>query len=495
MKIVTEFSKHAQDFADILKSTYHGGYGIETGAGMLSAWYAEDGIHLARGTSAEHAADAQVISWVGAARRVNELLEEGRFATNVEIDEAPGFERRELAQSLLYLARDLTEKADERGYLSMILDGYIGRAFDDQVEQIAGLLAEPATRGPLIEEFRQFVIAWRSEPDLLRFPRLCQPASLMNRLNELNLPRHQYHSDMTELPQVRSRITEDEIAHVFSGASEDRKLRVYAFWQQNHTAKEKEKFIKDQYGIGGHSDALSRNFDSWLDYEGKGMRFRKQDCGTIEERWSKVVRRLDDLLASGRYLTELELITYQSRYLAQAPEQEAESEEAEPPAMEASEPLGAMPEASAPDTPAEAEAVPEEIMPFPDYAAVKLAHADDIVLYQVGDFYEVYSADAEAVASMLGLNMASRPIPGVGSVSMCGFPAADLDKYVQQIRDQYDVTVCGIAVQTGERTTVFDHEAQRDIDLHEAEFGADGTRAFLDPEANEHGSPMLPCRA
>ena len=157
MKIVTEYAKHAMDYADILKSLYHGGYGIETGAGTLSAWYAEDGIHLARGTEAEHAADAQIISWVDAARRVNELLEEGLFATNVEIAETPGFERWELAQALLYLARDLTDKAKERGYLSTILDGNIGRTFDDQAEQVAALLEQPETRDPLIEEFQHSI--------------------------------------------------------------------------------------------------------------------------------------------------------------------------------------------------------------------------------------------------------------------------------------------------------------------------------------------------
>ena len=159
MKIVTAFSIHTMDYADILKSMYHGGYGIETGAGTLSAWYAEDGIHLARGNNAEYAADAQVISWVDAAKRVSELLEQGRFATNVEIAEAPGFERRELAKSLLYLARDLSDEAKGNGYLSTILDGYIGKAFDDQIEQITKLLEQPDTRDAVIDEYRQFLNA------------------------------------------------------------------------------------------------------------------------------------------------------------------------------------------------------------------------------------------------------------------------------------------------------------------------------------------------
>ena len=350
MKIVTAFSIHAMDYADILKSMYHGGYGIETGAGTLSAWYAEDGIHLARGNNAEYAADAQVISWVDAAKRVSELLEQGRFATNVEIAEAPGFERRELAKSLLYLARDLSDEAKGNGYLSTILDGYIGKAFDGQVEQITKLLEQPDTRDAVIEEYRQFMIAWREDAHILRF-RYHRPAELMNRLNELKLPRHEYLSDMTELPEVRHRITEDEINHVFTDAGADRKQAVYAFWQQEHTAKEKEKFIRDLYGTGGGNNAISRNFDSWLDYEGKGMRFRKQDCGTVELRWSKIVRRLDDLIANGRYLSQPELEKYESDRLAQSVEEQQEQEQT----LEQTEPIERESVESVEESPAEPE--------------------------------------------------------------------------------------------------------------------------------------------
>ena len=35
------------------------------------------------------------------------------------------------------------------------------------------------------------------------------------------------------------------------------KGRIYAFFMENHTDKEKVRFLKDEYGIGGRSHALS----------------------------------------------------------------------------------------------------------------------------------------------------------------------------------------------------------------------------------------------
>ena len=76
-------------------------------SGNISAWFAEDGIHLAKGASAIDSPRAQVIPWESAASRIGELLEQGKFATNVELEEAVGYERMGVAQSIWYLYHDL----------------------------------------------------------------------------------------------------------------------------------------------------------------------------------------------------------------------------------------------------------------------------------------------------------------------------------------------------------------------------------------------------
>ena len=76
---------------------------------------------------------------------------------------------------------------------------------------------------------------------------------------------------------------------------------------------------------------------------------------------------------------------------------------------------------------------------------------------------------------------------------MCGFPVAALEKNLELLREKADVIVSGISSQTGERVIVsflsIDHEAEQALNAHEAEFGADGTRAFRDPAAQQETPP------
>ena len=130
MKIATEFSKGkgVEEIAAFLQSSFHGGNGVVTENGRYSAWYADDGIHIANGDAARYLTSAKVVSWQEAAERIGQLLTQGEYAANVELAEAPGHERAELAQSLWYLRHDLSEEAQEQGYLCLL---YTSDAADD----------------------------------------------------------------------------------------------------------------------------------------------------------------------------------------------------------------------------------------------------------------------------------------------------------------------------------------------------------------------------
>ena len=123
-----------------------------------------------------------------------------------------------------------------------------------------------------------------------------------------------------------------------------------------------------------------------------------------------------------------------------------------------------------------------------DYNSIKEAHPDDIVLYQVGDFFEIYGEDARQAVELLDMNLTTRNIPDVGRVEMCGVPAHILEKYVEELRDKYDVTVAATQDNSNERRIYtlrsIDHEAEASINAYEAEFGADGTRVFRDPASD-----------
>ena len=450
MKIAAEFSKQKplEDRAAFLKALYHGGNGLITDNGRLSAWYGDDGIHIATGDTSRYLRSAQVIGWADAAERIEELLDGGAFATNLEVTEAPRYERLGIAVDVWNLYHDFSDEAKSLGYLSC-LGNIHSTSFPEETERLTDDLLNPAFRERLLSEYKVFTDAYREYRALLRF-HFHRPQALLTRMEDLSLPRKEYHSDMAAVPKTGRFITEDEIAASLANGSsfEGGKTRIYAFFQTSHTPKENADFLKKEYGIGGHTHAVSRESGSYEDHGSKGIVLKKNGCADIQMNWNKVASRISELVRLNRYLTPDEQAAY-DKEMAQ-------------------------------------DAMRNAV--YNDYNDVKAAHPDEIVLYQVGDFFELYGEDARAVADDLSLELTRRNLEGVGRVTMCGFPAKDLEKYVEKLREKHDVTISRIGDSGHEHTAYtlpsIDHEAEQAINAYEAEFGADGTRVFRDPAAD-----------
>ena len=461
-RVIAAFEKQktTAEIAEILKTLYHGGNGI----GSVTAWYAEDGIHLSHGKSARYDKSAQVISWESAAERIGQLLQDGDFATNVELAEAAGYERSLLAEKFWNLYHDFSDKARDSGYLSC-LSGIQRTGFPEETAWLAEQLNRPEFRQTLAEEYAAFWTAYQQDRELLRF-HYHKPREIWENLKDLSQPRTTFTAQLTEVPALKQFITEDEIDAAMTRGSgfESGKGRIFTFFQNPHTDKEKVDFLKTEYGTGGHSHALSGAGGSWEDHDGKGLRYKKDGCPDVHFTWEKAAKRITDLIQKGRYLTEQEQAQYDKI--------QAEKALAEEDALQAQQP-----------TP--------EIW---EYNGVKERHPDDMVLYQMGDFFELYGEDAKTVAAELGFNLTTRAIPGGGRVEMCGFPANRLEQVVEQLRDQHDVTISAVPEGGRERQEYsmpsIGHETEQHIDAQEAELGADGTRVFRDTEP-EQATPTI----
>ncbi len=232
-RVVAAFEKQktTAEIAEILKTLYHGGNGL----GSVSAWYAEDGIHLSHGKSVRYDRSAQVISWESAAERIGELLESGQFASNVELAEAAGYERSLLSEKLWYLYHDLSEEARKAGYLSCLSE-IKGNGFPEETRRLTEQLSDPAFRQTLKEEYAAFWTAYQQDRDLLRF-HYHRPREIWENLKDLDLPRRTFSSDLSQVPTVQHFITEDEIDAAMTGGSSfaGGKGRIYAFFMANHT--------------------------------------------------------------------------------------------------------------------------------------------------------------------------------------------------------------------------------------------------------------------
>ena len=442
-RIAIEYAKQQpMDYlVDYLEKTYHGGYGLQFGTTKVCTWYAEDGMHIAYGSTARYARNVQILSWEDVSVRIGELLEQGQFATNVELAECGTFEKRQLAEQLWYMSHDISGKAIEAGHMSIVRS--LRGGFPEETEKLMVFLSEPESYRAIMRQVYTFRDACNADKGMMRF-QMYHPNKLIRPLEEYTLPRREYVSEMAELPAAKGFITEDEInEHLIGGSNfSGSKSRIYAFYQTPHTAKEKLDFLKNEYGIGGGNNALSRNFMSHVWTDGKGIRYDKPNCTRMELPWTKVVKSYDALVESGRF----------------APPEESEQRYGEvidgalgseqPEITEPEQPVVNETTSSEPPPP-----VPEESEPAVwEYNEIKSAHPEDIVLYQVGDFFEIYGEDAKNAAPVLDLNLGTRPIPTGGRVDMCGIPSHQLEQYTEKLRNQFDVTIAAVG-EDGQRNS------------------------------------------
>ena len=121
----------------------------------------------------------------------------------------------------------------------------------------------------------------------------------------------------------------------------------------------------------------------------------------MELNWNKVATRFENIIRNGRYFT---------------PEEKAKYEEMQTREWQFRKHMDA-------------------------YNDIKHDHPDDIVLFQVGDFFEMYGEDAKTASKLLDLHLTTRPVAGAGRVEMCGIPSHILEQSVEKIRETLGVTI------------------------------------------------------
>ena len=117
-----------------------------------------------------------------------------------------------------------------------------------------------------------------------------------------------------EIPQAAI----DYVLASGSGVSQG-KLRIYEQFQKQETADKNIAFLKNEYGIGGRSDPIPES-GFWEQHDGKGIELRKGDTKVLLT-WNKVAKRIGELIAADRYLNKAEKAAYPA-YLAENEERE-----------------------------------------------------------------------------------------------------------------------------------------------------------------------------
>ncbi len=77
------------------------------------------------------------------------------------------------------------------------------------------------------------------------------------------------------------------------------------------------------------------------------------------------------------------------------------------------------------------------------YDEIKSRHRDAILLFRMGDFFEMFYGDAETAARVLGLTLTSRNNGGAAAVPLAGVPVRAAGEYVRKLVERgYRVAIC-----------------------------------------------------
>ncbi len=193
------------------------------------------------------------------------------------------------------------------------------------------------------------------------------------------------------------------------------KFRVLEQYEKQQSQKENAEFLKKEYGSYGAFPVISNPRLSLI-CSTKGMEISNSNNEHIVLNWKQVAKYIGNLIKADDYLTPAEKEQYK---------------------QQRAEPI----------------APTENSSLWSGYLSVKNENPDNIVLYQVGDFFEAFNADAKTVAKALDLTLTSRTVNKNDRVPLAGFPKHTLDKYLNVLTDKgLKVSVCYL--ENGERKTV-----------------------------------------
>lgn len=383
MRVVAEFEKRRSidEIAAFLPTVYRGGNGFTVNSYKYAVWYTDDGIRIAQGEQARYERGAQLIPWAEAAVRIGELLDAGRYATKVEVAGAEDYEHELIARKLRNLQQDLSE--GNEGMFPSLAD--VDGGYPEAVQKIAAKLADPEGREAVLGDYLAFREAYKADRSVLRFHYHDVDGIFVSLAAQL-LERRKFTSNMERVPDVNSFITQDEIGNTLShgGGTAGSKWRIFKYFTEEHSLSEKAAVLKDLYGIGGRSHALSGATGSGENHDANGIRLTKPGCENVNLTWNAVARRIDELIASDRYMTEAELAEYDLHTAAYA-----------------------------------------------QYRSMKASHTDDIVLVGKDGSYYAYGPDCDDVLRTLDLREQH-----AGGLDYVVIPGEQLDDALEKLRSR-----------------------------------------------------------
>lgn len=283
-----------------------GGIGLQISGREYAVWYDELGMQIVVGhTVRDHVLDKVFLSWEEVSGRIHQLLRQGEYAPQVVLDAARENALKEHADALIYMERDMAE-----GIAELVFEDteVFHNTFPTVTEKVCALLEQPGYLADLNERLEALAECYQEDKEIMRF-HFYRPDKVLEQFQKFAKEAVPYQARegfaWEEHPIF---ITQDEIdAFLVGGGSyRDGRLSTYAFFIQDKSEREKADFVKESYGIGGRSHALSGADHSHADYDSKGLKLERGSYShpeaTVFLKWSQVTKRIEFLIDQDFYL-------------------------------------------------------------------------------------------------------------------------------------------------------------------------------------------------
>ena len=298
-----------EEYTEFVKREYRkGGKGFQIDGKEYSVWFDETGMQIAVGhTVTDHILDKAFLSWEDVSGRIHQLLDQGEYAPQSVLDAARNNAVKEHAQALAYMKGDMAE-----GVAEIVFDEedlpHLHSIYPEITDYLEEKLEDPQWLSELNERLDALAEAYEENHSIMRF----------HHYNPINISK-QFQKFADEVIPYQARdgfawkehpmfITQDEIDAYLAGggAYSQGRLRTYSFYLLHEDERSRTGFIKEQYGIGGSSHALSGADDSHANYDGKGLFLARGAYGnpytSILLSWNKVANRVAYLIKNDQFL-------------------------------------------------------------------------------------------------------------------------------------------------------------------------------------------------
>ena len=298
-----------EEYTEFVKREYRkGGKGFQIDGSEYSVWFDETGMQIAVGhTVTDQILDKAFLSWEDVSGRIHQLLDQGEYAPQSVLDAARNNAVKEHAQALAYMKGDMAE-----GVAEIVFDEedlpHLHSIYPEITDYLEEKLEDPQWLSELNERLDALAEAYEENHSIMRF----------HHYDPINISK-QFQKFADEVIPYQARdgfawkehpmfITQDEIDAYLAGggAYSQGRLRTYSFYLLHEDERSRTGFIKEQYGIGGSSHALSGADDSHANYDGKGLFLARGAYGnpytSVLLSWNKVANRVAYLIKNDQFL-------------------------------------------------------------------------------------------------------------------------------------------------------------------------------------------------